>query len=124
MSLKYDGANIVLAKNLRRDATPQEKRLWYGFLAKYPVRFQRQKAIGRFIADFYCYKAKLVIEIDGSQHATADGVRRDEFRTKILQESDLKVIRFSNEQIDRDFRRVCEYIDEAVKAALAPPNAS
>ena len=124
MSLKYDGKNIVLAKNLRKRATPQENRLWYEFLSKYPVRFQRQKSIGCFIADFYCHKAKLVVEIDGSQHTTAGGMKHDEFRTEILRESDLKVIRFSNEQIDRDFRRVCEYIHETVSAALSSATAS
>ena len=84
MSLKYDGKNIARAKALRQNATPQERHLWYDFLAKYEIRFQRQKAIDRFIADFYCHKAKLVIEIDGSQNLSDDGMRRDEFRTERL----------------------------------------
>ncbi|MGM9632138.1 MAG: endonuclease domain-containing protein, partial [Eubacteriales bacterium] len=70
MSLDYNKKNITLAKNLRKNATPQENHLWYDFLSKYEVRFQRQKAIDNFIADFYCHKAKLIIEIDGSQHYT------------------------------------------------------
>ena len=70
MSLSYKCDNIPLAKTLRKNATPQEKHLWYDFLSTYPVRFQRQKAIDNFIADFYCHEAKLVIEIDGSQHYT------------------------------------------------------
>ncbi len=61
MSLDYNEKNITLAKNLRKNATQQEKQLWYDFLSKYDVRFQRQKAIGDFIADFYCHKARLVI---------------------------------------------------------------
>ena len=118
MSLGYIKKNITLAKNLRKNATPQENHLWYDFLSKYEVRFQRQKAIDNFIADFYCHKAKLIIEIDGSQHYTEKGRQKDEFRTEILEGYDLKVIRFTNRQINTNFRGVCEYIDAAVKASL------
>lgn len=118
MSLDYNKNNIVLAKNLRKNTTPQENRLWYEFLSKYEVRFQRQKAIDDFIADFYCHKAKLVIEIDGSQHYTEEGRKKDEFRTDILEGYDLKIIRFTNSQINTNFRGVCEYIDVTVKAFL------
>lgn len=118
MSLKYKGDNIVLAKNLRNNATSQEKHLWYDFLAKYEVRFQRQKAIDNFIVDFYCHKAKLIIEIDGSQHYTENGREYDEFRTEILEGYKLKIIRFTNYQIDKHFKEVCLYIDGVVKASL------
>ena len=118
MSLKYNGKNIVLAKNLRKNATKQENRLWYDFLSKYEIRFQRQKAIGNFIADFYCHKAKLVIEIDGSQHFTEQGMKKDEFRTEILESYNLKVIRFNNKQINENFNGVCEYIDMVVKTSI------
>ena len=118
MSLNYNKKNITLAKNLRKNSTPQENHLWYDFLSKYEVRFQRQKAIDNFIADFYCHKAKLIIEIDGSQHYTEDGREKDEFRTEILEDYDLKVIRFTHRQIDTNFRGVCEYIDAAVNASL------
>ena len=92
--------------------------MWYDFLSKHKVRFQRQKAIDNFIADFYCHKAKLIIEIDGSQHDSEQGRQKDEFRTEILKGYELKVIRFTNRQVDTNFRGVCEYIDIAVKAAL------
>jgi len=118
MSLEYNKSNIILAKNLRKNLTPQENHLWYDFLAKYKPRFQRQKAIDNFIADFYCYKAKLVIEIDGSQHFTETGMEKDKFRTEILEGYDLKVIRFTNLQINKNFKGVCEYIDKVVKASL------
>lgn len=118
MSLDYKKKNITLAKNLRNNATPQENHLWYDFLSKYEMRFQRQKSIDHFIADFYCHKAKLVIEIDGKQHYTEEGMRDDEFRTEILEGYDLKVIRFTNRQIDTNFKGVCEYIDLVVKSAL------
>ena len=118
MSLEYNEKNIPLAKNLRKNATPQEKHLWYDFLSSYEVRFQRQKAIDNFIADFYCHKAKLIIEIDGSQHFTEEGKQKDEFRTEILEGYDLKVIRITNHQVDTNFLGVCRYIDAAVKASL------
>ena len=118
MSLDYNEKNITLAKNLRKNATSQENHLWYDFLSKYEIRFQRQKAIDNFIADFYCHKAKLIIEIDGAQHYTEEGRQKDEFRTEILEGYDLKVIRFTNRQISTNFRGVCEYIDAAVKASL------
>ena len=118
MSLDYNEKNIVLAKNLRKNATSQENHLWYDFLSKYGIRFQRQKAIDDFIADFYCHKAKLIIEIDGSQHYTKEGQKKDELRTELLKGYDLKVIRITNRQINTNFRGVCDYIDATVKASL------
>ena len=118
MSLEYNENNIPFAKELRKNATPQENHLWYDFLSKYKVRFQRQKAIDNFIADFYCHKAKLVIEIDGSQHYTPEGKERDAFRTEILEGYDLKIIRFLNRDIDQNFRGVCQYIDIVVSQIL------
>lgn len=118
MSLDYNKKNIILAKNLRKRATPQEKRLWYDFLAKHKVHFQRQKAIDNFIADFYCHKAKLIIEIDGSGHFTEEGVQKDEFRTSVLEGYGLKVIRVTNRQINTNFHGVCEYIDDVVKKEI------
>ena len=111
ISFKYNGKNIVIAKNLRKNATPQERHLWYDFLSEYEVRFQRQKVIGNYIVDFYCHKAKLVIEIDGSQHYSSDEIQKDELRTKFLEGLGLKVIRFNNLQIKENFRGVCECID-------------
>lgn len=118
MSLEYNKDNISLAQNLRKNATPQEKQLWYDFLSSYPIRFQRQKAIGNFIADFYCHKAKLVVEIDGSQHFFDAGLVADAFRTEKLESYGLKIIRFTNQDIKNNFRGVCEYIDNTVKASL------
>ena len=118
MSLNYNKSNIALARNLRKNATREENKLWYDFLSKYEIRFQRQKAIDNFIADFYCYKAKLVIEIDGSQHYTKEAKKKDDFRTEILEGYDLKVIRFTNHQINTNFYGVCTYIDMVVKASV------
>ena len=117
MSLKYNGNNIPCATDLRQIATPEENHLWYDFLRNYPVRFQRQKAIDQFIADFYCHAAKLIIELDGSQHFEEQHKRYDEFRTEILEGYDLTVIRFTNTQIKKNFEGVCQYIDQVVRKA-------
>lgn len=116
LSLKYNKRLISCAKVLRTNMTKQERRLWYDFLSNYPVRFQRQKVIDNYIADFYCHKAKLVIELDGSQHYTEEGLKEDVLRTDVLKGYNLEVIRFSNEDIDRRFVSVCEFIDEIIKA--------
>ena len=115
----YNKANIPLAKALRKNMTPWERKLWYDFLRSYPVRFQRQKAIGNYIADFYCAKAKLVIELDGSQHFSEMGIARDGERTAFLEQYDLHVIRIPNQMIWQDFDRVCEYIDDVVRQSLS-----
>ena len=115
MSLPYKSDLIPRAKALRREATPQENRLWYDFLRGYAVRFQRQKTIDSFIVDFYCHAAKLVIEIDGSQHYESEGKIQDEERTAILARYGLEVLRFSNRDINTNFRGVCEQIDDVVK---------
>ena len=82
---EYNKANIPLAKTLRKNMTPWERKLWYEFLRYYPVRFQRQKAIGNYIADFYCAKARLVVELDGGGHYTAEQTEKDIVRTKELE---------------------------------------
>ena len=115
MSLPYKGKLIPRAKELRKNATRQEKKLWYGFLNSYPVRFQRQKSIDSFVADFYCHEAKLVVELDGSQHYEEAGIAQDKERSAILEKYGLKVIRFSNLEVDRNFQGVCTAIDLAVK---------
>ena len=119
MPLHYNGKNTILAKNLRKNATKQENHLWYDFLKSYEIKFQRQRTIDNFIADFYCQKANLIIEIDGNQHYSIDGAKNDQFRTEKLELYGLTVIRFTNNQIDNDFYSVCEYIDETVKYIIS-----
>ena len=112
---EYNKSNISLAKVLRKNMTPWEQKLWYNFLRKYPLRFQRQKAIGNYIVDFYCAKAKLVIELDGGGHYSEQQTAKDEIRTTALENMDLTVIRICNTDVDRNFDGVCEYIDLTVK---------
>ena len=118
----YNKSNIPLAKTLRKNMTPWERKLWYDFLRSYPVRFQRQKAIGNYIADFYCAKAKLIIELDGGGHYTQQQEGKDAVRTKELEAMDLTVLRFCNKDIDRNFSGMCEYIDRIVKSSLPGHN--
>ena len=118
---EYNKANIPLARQLRKDMTPWERKLWYLFLRTYSVRFQRQKAIGNYIVDFYCARAKLVVELDGGGHYTKEQEEKDRLRTLELEKMDLKVIRLCNRDIDKNFYGACTYIDETVKARLASP---
>ena len=107
-----------LAKELRKRMTAEERHLWYDFVRSYPVRFLRQKIVGTYIVDFYCASAKLVVELDGSQHYQADGLRSDAERTAFLQGCGLKVMRIPNNAVHQNFRGVCEAIDTAVRDAL------
>ena len=120
---EYNKGNIPLAKALRKNMTPWERKLWYDFLRSYPVRFQRQKAIGNYIVDFYCAKARLVVELDGGGHYTEEQATKDTSRTKELEGMNLTVLRICNLDIDRNFRGVCEYIDLTVKnLSLSQPD--
>ena len=115
---EYNKANIPLAKTLRKNMTPWERKLWYVFLHNYPVRFQKQKAIGNYIADFYCAKARLIIELDGGGHYMPEQAEKDEQRTNELNAMNLTVVRICNLDIDRNFYGVCEYIDRWVQNSL------
>ena len=95
--------------------TPWERKLWYCFLSRYPIRFQRQKAIDRYIVDFYCAAAKLAIELDGSGHYYEAAKQKDEERSKVIEQYGIKIIRFCNTDIDKRFYEVCCVIDDTVK---------
>lgn len=109
---------LPVARELRRKMTPQEKKLWYDFLRKYPVKFYKQRIIESFIVDFYCADARLVIELDGSQHYTEQGKAYDEERSQILREYGLKVLRFSNREVEQQFDAVCEKIHKEIQARV------
>ena len=98
------------ARTLRKHMTPEERHLWYDFLKDLPVTVNRQKILGRYIADFYCHKAKLVIELDGSQHYDPEEAEKDRIRTEYLKSQGLHVLRFTNLEITREFNAVCEAI--------------
>lgn len=104
---------------LRKNMTKEERHLWYDFLRTYPVKFTRQKILGKYIADFYCAQAKLVIELDGSQHFDEKGLASDTERTEYLKQFGVTVIRIPNNEVDENFRVVCEYIDSVIKQSLS-----
>ena len=98
------------AKALRKNMTKEERHLWYDFLRFCRPRFRRQEIIGNYIADFYCHEAKLVIELDGSQHMTPDTFAYDTARTTYFHSLNIEVIRYYNSDINNYFKGVCEHI--------------
>ena len=118
MDRKHNKEIVPFAKELRKNMTKEEKHLWYDFLRNYPIRFSRQKVLGKYIADFYCAQANIVVEIDGSQHFENEGIINDENRTQYLEKYGIKVIRISNLDVLKNFEGVCQYIDMVVKQSL------
>ena len=116
--MKHNKDNEEYARQLRKEMTPWERKLWFLFLKDYPIRFQRQKCIDNFIADFYCFRAKLVIEIDGGGHYDPETEKYDQYRTEVLKNYGLKVLRFCNTDIDKNFYGVCTVIDKEVKNCI------
>ena len=121
MTIPKDNSQLENARHLRREMTPHERKLWYLFLRKYPVKIYKQRIIGRYIVDFYCSSAKLVIELDGSGHYEPQQMDYDSARTAFLTALGLEVLRFSNRDVDRDFRGVCTQIDMTIQKRLQGP---
>ena len=114
-----NGDLLDYARELRRNMTPQERHLWYDFLRDFEINVYKQRIIGNFIADFYCHSARLVIEIDGSQHYTMEGRSYDEARTEIIQRYGIEVIRFANSDVDNNFTGVCYMIEKKIRERIA-----
>ena len=121
MTIPKDNSQLENARRLRREMTPHERKLWYLFLRKYPVKIYKQRIIGTFIVDFYCASANLVIEVDGSQHYEPQGMAYDTDRSVYLSALGLEILRFSNRDIDRDFCGVCRKIDITIQNRLESP---
>lgn len=113
-SIKKNHKLLDTAKLLRKNMTRQEKHLWYDFLRYYPVKIYKQRIIDNLIVDFYCAQAKIVIEIDGAHHFTPEGKNYDRLRTEALNRYELKVLRFSNHDVDTRFEAVCNIIDKEI----------
>lgn len=111
---EYKKENKNTSRTLRKNMTPQEKRLWNNFLKSYSEKFYRQRPINNFIVDFYCSKLKLAIELDGSQHYEEANKLHDDIRTKTLNDLGIEVIRFSNYDVNTNFEGVCMEIDRVV----------
>ena len=102
------------SQTLRKNMTKEERHLWYDFLKTYPVQFKRQYPIGRYFADFYCFQAKLIVELDGSQHCEPSKIEYDRKRTAFLEQQGFYVLRLSNRDVMTQFPAVCETIHIAV----------
>jgi len=106
------------SQNLRKNMTKEERHLWYDFLKSYPVPFHGQYSFENYIVDFYCHQARLVLELDGSQHCTPEEIEYDRKRTAFLESQGMYVLRISNLDVMRRFRGVCDMIDLAVQSRL------
>ena len=124
MDRKHNPDLTENAKSLRKAMTKEERHLWYDYLRTYPVRFLRQKVIDHYIVDFYCHDARLIIELDGSQHYDPAEMKRDETRTKWLESRQLAVIRIPNNEVMYNFNGVCQHIDRCVQQRLSGDKAS
>ena len=111
-----------LSQTLRKNMTKEETLLWYKFLCRYPFRFRRQYVIGDYITDFYCHKAKLVVELDGSQHYDEENKVKETERTEFLLAHGLQILRYSNLDVIRNFQSVCEEIDMTAKKRVNKGN--
>ena len=118
MDRKHNKSLVSNAKELRKNMTKEERHLWYDFLKDYPVRFSRQKVLGKYIVDFYSASAKFIIELDGSQHFEETGQKYDKQRDEYLKEYGLQIIRIPNIEINENFDGVCEYLDKLIKQSL------
>ena len=112
---------VPLARELRKNMTPQERDLWYKYLRNHPLKFTRQKVLGKYIADFYCASAKLVIELDGSQHYEEKGLEADRERTDFLKRYGIRVLRIPNNAVTKNLRGVCDYIDGILNRTIPFP---
>ena len=118
MKYYYEGDLKVIARELRKQMTKQERHLWYDFLKYYQYQFYRQRIIDIFIADFYCPAAKLVIELDGGQHYDDIMMVEDKQRTSIIKQYGVDVIRIPNNEVDSNFYNVCTYLDNIIKERI------
>ena len=123
MTIPKDNTQLENARRLRREMTPHERKLWYLFLRKYPAKIYKQRIIGKFIVDFYCASARLVIELDGSQHYTEQGKCYDKERTAMIEAYGVQVLRFSNREVDSNLAGVCQTIAQTIHTRLTsmPP---
>ena len=98
------------ARTLRKNMTKEERHLWYDFLKELPIMVHRQKIIGNYIVDFYIAEAKIVIELDGSQHFEDGGLQKDAERDEILHSHGLTILRYANSDVNHNFQAVCQDI--------------
>ena len=115
MSLMYSKNKILQARYLRKNMTKEELKLWLNFLKPLNAHMRRQKAIGNYVVDFYIASARLVIELDGSQHYIGNIQERDRSRDSFMENMGLKILRYSNDDINNNFSGVCEDIAKNIE---------
>ncbi len=98
------------ARTLRKNMTKEERHLWYDFLKGLKTTVHRQKVFGKYIVDFYIADAKIVIELDGSQHYEDAGMKTDKERDTYLSSLGLTVLRYPNNVVMQNFNGVCQDI--------------
>ena len=106
----HNAKHTKRAQELRKYMTKEERHLWYDFLKRLPMTVYRQKPLGPYIVDFYIAEANLVIELDGSQHYEDEGERYDRERDAYLRSIGLEVLRYSNYDIHKHFKNICDDI--------------
>ncbi len=107
---RQDETLLSYSRELRKSMTKEERHLWYDFLRTLPMGFRRQKVIGNYIVDFCCPGRKLIVELDGSQHYEQKGLEYDSSRDDFLQGRGYRVLRYSNADVNANFKGVCEDI--------------
>jgi very-short-patch-repair endonuclease len=125
-SHRVDPVILAHARELRREMTPQERTLWQRLRGQqvYGLRFRRQHPIHHFVVDFFCYRHKLVVEIDGHSHAEPEQQVYDQARTEWLTQHGLQVIRFTNHDVDTSIEGVLQEIARACGIEDLPPSNS
>ena len=118
-NMKHDENILRNSQKLRRNMTKEERHIWYDFLKTYPVQFKRQVPFGNYIVDFYCHKAKLAVELDGSGHYEPEQMEKDKKRTEYINKQGVTVLRFTNTDVQRNFYGVCSCIDTKVKNTIS-----
>ena len=119
--IPYNKKLVLNARTLRKNMTPEEKHLWYDFLKRLPFNVRRQHNIENYIVDFYIAEAKLVIELDGSQHYEKQGLAADTERDHYMRSIGLTVLRYSNLDVNRNFSGVCQDILNHIPANKPSP---
>jgi very-short-patch-repair endonuclease len=113
---RYRRSLTPRARALRRESTPAERKLWHEFLRMLPEKFTRQKPLGGYIADFYCSRQRLVIELDGDSHFFPQAQHNDAVRTRKLQALGIRVLRFTNTEVMETFEAVCVRIRQGLES--------
>ena len=118
MRIQQEHRAKAIAKSFRKRMTPQERLLWYACLKRCPEQVYRQYAIGNYIADFFCRKAGLVIEVDGRQHYTEEAMAYDQKRSAVMKEKGILVLRVSNADIEHNLKNVSQHIMNVIEERI------